>query len=53
MPSINSLLTKLTPKAGISRVFSYNQMFSNIGQVLGPFIGSNVAVGLGYRSVFM
>lgn len=52
MPSINSLLTKLTPKAGISRVFSYNQMFSNIGQVLGPFIGSNVAVGLGYRSVF-
>nr|WP_305114139.1 multidrug efflux MFS transporter [Streptococcus dysgalactiae] len=52
MPSINSLLTKLTPKAGVSRVFSYNQMFSNIGQVLSPFIGSNVAVGLGYRSVF-
>lgn len=52
MPSINSLLTKLTPKAGISRVFSYNQMFSNIGQVLGPFIGSNVAVVLGYQSVF-
>ncbi|HEQ4769857.1 multidrug efflux MFS transporter [Streptococcus pyogenes] len=52
MPSINSLLTKLTPKEGISRVFAYNQMFSNLGQVIGPFIGSNVAVVLGYRSVF-
>lgn len=27
-------------------------MFSNLGQVIGPFIGSNVAVVLGYRSVF-
>ncbi len=52
MPSINSLLTKITPKEGISRIFSYNQMFSHIGQVIGPFIGSNVAVFLGYRSVF-
>ncbi|HEQ9097444.1 TPA: multidrug efflux MFS transporter [Streptococcus pyogenes] len=52
MPSINSLLTKLTPKEGISRVFAYNQMSSNLGQVIGPFIGSNVAVVLGYRSVF-
>nr|WP_018364288.1 multidrug efflux MFS transporter [Streptococcus caballi] len=52
MPSINSLLTKITPREGISRIFSYNQMFSNIGQVLGPFIGSAVATSLGYRSVF-
>ena len=52
MPSINSLLTKITPREGISRIFSYNQMFSNIGQVVGPFVGSGVATGLGYRSVF-
>lgn len=52
MPSINSLLTKITPREGISRIFSYNQMFSNIGQVVGPFVGSSVATGLGYRSVF-
>lgn len=52
MPSINSLLTKITPKAGISRIFSYNQMFSYLGQVLGPMVGSNVAASLGYRSVF-
>ncbi|MGT2801257.1 multidrug efflux MFS transporter [Streptococcus henryi] len=52
MPSINSLLTKMTPREGISRIFSYNQMFSNFGQVIGPFVGSAVATGLGYRSVF-
>ncbi|MBE6165458.1 MAG: multidrug efflux MFS transporter [Streptococcus gallolyticus] len=52
MPSINSLLTKITPREGISRIFSYNQMFMNMGQVIGPFIGSAIATGLGYRSVF-
>lgn len=52
MPSINALLTRMTPKEGISRIFSFNQMFMNIGQVIGPFIGSNVAILLGYRSVF-
>ncbi len=52
MPSVNALLTKLTPKEGISRIFSYNQMFTNFGQVLGPFVGSTVAAGWGYRWVF-
>ena len=52
MPSINLLLTKITPREGISRIFSYNQMFMNMGQVIGPFIGSAIATGLGYRSVF-
>ena len=52
IPSVNSLLTKMTPKEGISRIFSFNQSFSYIGQVLGPFVGSAVATGLGYRWVF-
>lgn len=52
MPSINSLLTRITPREGISRIFAFNQMFTNLGQVIGPFIGSNVAIILGYRSVF-
>ncbi|WP_204983912.1 multidrug efflux MFS transporter [Streptococcus equinus] len=52
MPSVNSLLTKITPREGISRIFSYNQMFMNIGQVVGPFVGSAIATGMGYRSVF-
>lgn len=52
MPSINSLLNKITPREGISRIFSFNQMFMNMGQVIGPFIGSAIATGMGYRSVF-
>ncbi|WP_366515774.1 multidrug efflux MFS transporter [Streptococcus gallinaceus] len=52
MPSINSLLSKITPREGISRIFSYNQMFSYMGQVAGPFVGSMVATHLGYRMVF-
>ena len=53
MPSINSLINRLIPREGISRIFSYNQMFANYGQVLGPLLGSSVAVWLGYRSVFL
>lgn len=52
MPSVNSLLTKLTPKEGISRIFSYNQIFSNIGAVIGPLVGSSVAAAWGYDWVF-
>ncbi|HFI0419140.1 TPA: multidrug efflux MFS transporter [Streptococcus suis] len=52
LPSVNSLLTKLTPKEGISRIFSYNQIFNNLGSVLGPMMGSAVAAQLGYDWVF-
>ncbi|HEM9333332.1 TPA: multidrug efflux MFS transporter [Streptococcus agalactiae] len=52
MPSINSILTKIAPRKGLSRIFSYNQMFSNLGQVLGPFVGSAVSIHLGFRWVF-
>lgn len=53
MPSINSILSKITPIEGVSRIFSYNQMASNFGQVLGPLLGSTVAQYSGYRSVFL
>ncbi|HFI0048649.1 TPA: multidrug efflux MFS transporter [Streptococcus suis] len=52
LPSVNSLLTKLTPKEGISRIFSYNQIFNNMGSVIGPMLGSSVAGQLGYDWVF-
>lgn len=52
LPSVNSLLTKLTPKEGISRIFSYNQLFNNLGSVVGPMLGSAVATGMGYEWVF-
>lgn len=53
MPSINTLISKITPAVGVSRIYSYNQMFSNFGQVLGPMIGSTVAHTMGYSSVFI
>ncbi len=52
MPSINTLISKITPMEGVSRIYSYNQMFSNFGQVLGPMVGSTVAAGFGYPAVF-
>ncbi|MGX7351568.1 multidrug resistance protein [Enterococcus canis] len=53
MPSINTLISKITPPEGVSRVYSYNQMFSNFGQVFGPMVGSTVAHGFGYPAVFI
>lgn len=52
LPSVNSLLTKLTPKEGISRIFSYNQLFNNLGSVVGPMMGSAMAAHMGYDWVF-
>ncbi|MGO3838492.1 MAG: multidrug efflux MFS transporter [Vagococcus sp.] len=53
MPSVNTIISKLTPAEGVSRVFSFNQMFTNLGQVAGPLVGSTVANGYGYRGVFI
>lgn len=53
MPSINAIISKISPKEGVSRIFSYNQMFQNFGQVLGPLVGSTIAAGFGYSSVFI
>ncbi len=52
LPSVNSLLTKLTPKEGISRIFAYNQLFNNLGSVVGPMMGPAVAAHMGYDWVF-
>lgn len=53
MPSINTLISKLTPTEGVSRIFSFNNMFTNFGQVVGPLVGSTVANGFGYSAVFV
>jgi MFS family permease len=53
MPSINTLISKISPPEGVSRIFSYNQMFNNFGQVIGPMLGSTVAHSLGYPAVFL
>lgn len=53
MPSINTLISKITPQEGVSRIYSYNQMFTSFGQVVGPILGSTVAASLSYGSVFL
>ena len=52
IPGVNALLSKITPKFGISRIFSYNQIFFYLGGVVGPMSGSVIAAAYGYHSVF-
>ena len=52
IPGVNALLSKITPKVGISRVFAFNQVFFYLGGVIGPLAGSAVAGQFGYHSVF-
>lgn len=52
IPGVNSLLSKITPKVGISRIFAFNQVFFYLGGVIGPMAGSLVASAFGYHSVF-
>ena len=52
IPGVNALLSKMTPKAGISRVFAFNQVFFYLGGVVGPMAGSAVAGQFGYHAVF-
>ena len=52
IPGVNALLSKMTPKVGISRIFAFNQVFFYLGGVVGPMTGSAVAGQFGYHSVF-
>ena len=52
IPGVNALLSKMTPKSGISRVFAFNQVFFYLGGVVGPMAGSAVAGQFGYHAVF-
>jgi len=52
IPGINALLSKMTPKAGISRIFAFNQVFFYLGGVVGPMTGSAVSGQYGYHFVF-
>lgn len=53
VPSVQSLLAKYSPSESAGMVFSYNQSFQSIGNVMGPFIGSTVSSLMGYRQVFI
>ena len=52
LPGVSALLNRLTPPEGISRIFSYNQLFYYLGGVLGPMMGSSIFMHFGYHWVF-
>lgn len=53
LPAIQSILTKYSPHNIAGRVFSYNQSFQAMGNVMGPLIGSSVSAHFGYSAVFL
>lgn len=53
LPGVQSLITKNTPRDAAGRVFSYNQSFQAMGNVIGPMIGSVVSGIFDYRGIFI
>ncbi|MFT8878845.1 MAG: MFS transporter [Oenococcus sp.] len=52
-PAIQAIMAHETPQEFTSRIFSYNQSFLAMGNVLGPLLGSFVANIVDYRGVFI
>lgn len=52
IPSIQTMLTKETPQAETSLIFSYNQSFQSIGSVMGPLAGGVLASLFDYNGIF-
>jgi len=53
IPSIQVLTVQNVPKSIFGRVFSYNQSAQSFGNVLGPMIAAWIAIGFGYKSIFL
>lgn len=53
IPSVQTILAKNSPHTMMGEVFSWNQSFQAIGNIVGPQIGSGVARFAGYRGVFI
>ncbi|BDR58836.1 MFS transporter [Xylocopilactobacillus apicola] len=52
LPSVNSLLTRNSSQAQVSRIFAYNQSFMSIGAMVGPLLGSLISGVFDYRGIF-
>jgi len=52
LPAVQTLLIYNCSNQVAGRIFSYNQSFRDIGNVSGPLLGSAVAAGFGFRTVF-
>lgn len=52
-PQVQTLLTKNSPSMLTGRIFSWNQSFMYIGNIMGPLIGGLVAGLYDYSAVFL
>ncbi|ANK62316.1 multidrug efflux MFS transporter [Loigolactobacillus backii] len=53
LPAVQTLLAKYSPHTVAGRIFSYNQSFQSMGQVVGPLLGSSISGAFGYGGVFL
>ena len=53
LPAVQSILSKRTPMEITGRIFSWNQSFQALGNMMGPLIGSLVAGLFDYNAVFI
>lgn len=53
LPAVQTMLTKNSPMAMTSRIFSYNQSFQAVGSVMGPMFGALIASMFDYRGIFI
>lgn len=53
IPSIQVLTVRNVPNSIFGRVFSYNQSAQSFGNVLGPMLAAWIAIGFGYKSIFL
>lgn len=52
LPSVNTLLRRISPQHMVSRVFGYNNSFFAIGSMVGPVVGGFVAGYISLNGVF-
>lgn len=53
IPQVQTLLAKNTPTEVTGRIFSWNQSFQNLGNVVGPLLGAVVSGFFDYSGVFI
>jgi len=53
IPSIQVLTVQNVSSSIFGRIFSYNQSAQSFGNVLGPMMAAWIAIGFGYKSIFL
>ncbi|KRN16758.1 major facilitator family transporter [Pediococcus acidilactici] len=53
LPAVQSILSKRTPPEVTGRIFSWNQSFQALGNMIGPLLGSAVSGLFDYNAVFI